>query len=151
MKTILLVEDNIDDIFLVRRALGRAGVRVRVQTVPDGEEALAYLKGHSQYSDRQQFPFPDLTLLDIKMPKKNGLEVLEEVRKDDRLTRLLVVFLTSSDERSDIDRAFDLHANSYLVKSGELDFMGRLMEVLEEYWLTLNKRPTCPDVDAACN
>src|ERR1700739_3934799 len=95
MKTILVAEDQDDDIFLLKRALTRADIKAHLHFVPNGEEALAYLRGERQYSDRKRFAFPHLTLLDIKMPLKSGLEVLQEVRQDPRLTRMLVVVLTS--------------------------------------------------------
>jgi CheY-like chemotaxis protein len=144
MKTILVADDSEDDVFFLRRALKSAGIRAEVQVVRDGEEALAYLRGQQQYADRQQFPFPNLTLLDIKMPRKTGLEVLAEVREDPRLKRLPVIFLTSSDQPKDINQAFDLYANSYLVKRGNPDLLERLMQKVEEYWLSLNQAPTCP-------
>jgi CheY-like chemotaxis protein len=144
MKTILVAEDNEDDAYLLKRALSRAGIKVEAQIVPDGEQALAYLKGKNHYGDRQRFPFPWLTLLDIKMPRKTGLEVLKEIRNDPGLTRLPVILFTSSDEPRDIDRAFDLHANSYLVKSADLVSLENLLRKVEEYWIVLNRRPTCP-------
>jgi CheY-like chemotaxis protein len=144
MRIILVAEDSEDDVFFLKRALARTGVEAEVRVVRDGEEALAYLRGQRQYSDRHQFPFPHLALLDVKMPRKTGLEVLAEVRDDPRLKRLPVIFLSSSDLPKDIDRAFDLHANSYLLKRGNPDLLVSLMQKVEEYWLYLNQCPTCP-------
>jgi len=143
MKTILMAEDSAEDALLLRRLVKRVGLNARLEIVPDGVEALAYLKGEGEYADRERFPFPDLTLLDIKMPRKTGLEVLAEVRDDPRFTKLLVVFLTSSDELSDINQAFSLHANSYVTKTANLHSQEQLIRKLEEYWLLLNKCPTC--------
>ena len=115
-----------------------------VQFVGDGEQALAYLNGEGKYADRKVYPFPGLLLLDIKMPRMNGLEVLAAIRSDPRLKRLVVIFLTSSGQERDIDLAFDLRANSYLMKPGHQEAMGRILETLKEYWLKLNHYPNCP-------
>jgi CheY-like chemotaxis protein len=143
--TILVAEDSDDDVFFLKRAITRAGLNVQWQVVANGEQAMAYLKGDLQYGNRELFPFPTLALLDIKMPRKNGLEVLKEIRCDPRLTRLLVVFLTSSDDPEDINLAYELHANSYLVKTNNAQDLELLIQKLEEYWLSLNACPDCPD------
>src|ERR1700756_5739708 len=135
MKTILVAEDRDDDVFLLKRALARTRIPAQVHIVPNGEEALAYLRGERQYSDRERFAFPTLALLDIHMPRKTWLEVLEEIRRDPRLTRLAVVFLTSSDDVRDINRAYELHANSYLVKTGDQQVLQTLVSTIDEYWL----------------
>ena len=141
---ILLAEDNEDDVFLLQRAMTKARVRNPVRVVPDGEQALAYLKGAGVYGDRRKYPFPSLLLLDIKMPGMTGLEVLSAVRKDPLLRRLVVVFLTSSNQQRDINEAFDLNANSYLVKPAGTDEMANVLEKLKNYWLTLNQYPPSP-------
>jgi CheY-like chemotaxis protein len=144
MKTILVAEDDADDVFLLRRALTRAGIQAQLQIVADGEQAMSYLRGEHDYDDRQRFPFPSLTLLDIKMPRMTGLEVLRAIRDDPSLKRLPVIIFSSSHQPRDIDQAFDLHANSYLVKTGDLGFLEHLLHKVEEYWLALNQCPTCP-------
>ncbi|MDB6018582.1 MAG: response regulator receiver protein [Pedosphaera sp.] len=140
--TILVAEDNDDDTFFLRRALEKSGVQADLQIVADGEQAIAYLHAEGEYSNRQKFPFPCLVLLDIKMPKMNGFEVLDAIRRDHNLRRLVVVFLTSSDQVRDINLAADLAVNSYLVKAPDLDFLSQLLRRLEEYWLSLHKRAT---------
>ncbi len=139
---VLVAEDNEHDIFILKRAWTRANLRARIQVVADGEEALAYLKGAGRYSDRARFIFPRLVLLDVKMPRKNGFEVLKEVRGDARLKRLPVVMFTNSEEPRDINQAFDLHANSYLVKPADTHLLEQMLQSLEEYWLTFNKHPS---------
>ncbi len=141
---ILLAEDNEDDVFLLHRAMTKARVTNPVRVVSDGEQALAYLKGEGIYGDRKKYPFPCLLLLDIKMPGMNGLEVLSAVRQDPLLKRLVVIFLTSSNQQRDINEAFDLNANSYLVKPGSTDGMTAVLETIKSYWLMLNQYPPDP-------
>jgi CheY-like chemotaxis protein len=141
---ILLAEDNEDDVFLLQRAMDKAQFTNPLRVVPDGEQTLAYLKGEGDYRDRQRFPFPALLLLDIKMPGMNGLEVLSAVRKDPLLKRLVVILLTSSNQQRDINDAFNLHVNSYLVKPAGLDGMTAVLETIKSYWLRLNQYPPCP-------
>src|SRR6516164_1910746 len=119
-RLILLVEDNQDDVLLVRRAFERAGVGEGIRSVPSGMEAIAYLEGAFPYSDRCKYPMPDMVLLDIKMPGTDGFEVLRWIRQRRELLDLRVVMLTSSDEIRDVNRAYQLGANSFLVKP--LDF-----------------------------
>jgi CheY-like chemotaxis protein len=113
---ILLVDDNPDDIFLTKRAFERAGVPHQVQSATGGAEAIAYLAGDSPFHDRIQYPLPDLMLLDIKMLAVDGFEVLRWVRRQSQLSRLKVVMLTSSDDLRDVNLAYMLGANSFLVK-----------------------------------
>ncbi len=115
-----MVEDNPDDVMLIRRAFERAGVRHPIHRVPSGQEALAYFKGDSPYWDRVTYPLPALVLLDIKMNGTDGFEVLRWIRRQPDFSRLCVVMLTSSDEIRDVNYAYSLGANSFLVKP--LDF-----------------------------
>jgi len=117
---ILLVDDNLDDLFLTRRAFERAGVKHEVQSVSSGAEAIAYLAGNSPYDDRISHPLPHLILLDIKMPATGGFDVLRWVRRQPQFVRLCVVMLTSSDDLRDVNQAYMLGANCFLVKP--LDF-----------------------------
>ncbi|MDB6068000.1 MAG: two-component system response regulator [Pedosphaera sp.] len=144
-RTILVAEDNEDDVLLLQRAFQKAGSCSSLQFVPNGEEALSYLKGEGHYSDRQEFPFPSLLLLDLKMPRKSGLEVLASVRADRHLKRLTVVVFTSSDQPRDIDLALELGANSYLVKPPTQEALIALLQRVEDYWLNLNHRSSTGD------
>src|SRR5947208_14738723 len=131
---ILLVDDNPDDVLLIQRAFQKAGLRDALKVVGDGAQAIQYLSGSGLYADRQRFPLPFLVLLDLKMPGTDGFDVLHRVREDRELRRLLVVVLTSSNLQSDVDRAYDLGANSYLVKPVEFEEMVHLIQRFEAYW-----------------
>src|SRR5687767_15356414 len=113
---ILIAEDNEDHVFLLKRALHKGAVLNPVFVVNDGQDAIDYLRGDGKYADRYEYPLPSLLLLDLKMPQKNGFEVLEWIRQQPGLRRLRVVVLTTSDERGDIDHAYELGANSFMVK-----------------------------------
>lgn len=142
--TILLVEDNPDDVFLITRAFKKANLVNPVQVVDDGEKAIAYLAGEAGYSDRGRFPLPVLTLLDLKLPRRSGFEVLQWVRAAPGLNRLPVVVLTSSAEVVDVNHAYDLGANSYLVKPVGFDALFDMVKVLQPYWLIMNSLPEIP-------
>lgn len=146
MKTgpILLAEDDEDDLFLVQRACERAGLANPLHVVRDGEQLLDYLQGRGPYADRDRYPFPELCLLDIKMPGMDGLEALSVLRSDPCLQRLVVIVLTSSDQERDINAALDLRANSYLVKPAQLDDLTSLLATLKKYWVEMNHFPLCP-------
>jgi CheY-like chemotaxis protein len=141
---ILLAEDSEDDIFLMERAFKKAKLSNPLRVVSDGEQALAYLKGEGAYADRDKYPFPALLLLDIKMPRMNGLELLQAIRQDPKLRRLVVIFLTASNLDQDVNRAFDLQANSYLVKPSDTDGMVDTLDKVKSYWLRINQYPLCP-------
>lgn len=138
---ILLVEDNPDDVFLLNRAFRRANIANSIQVIEDGEAAVQYLSGQGTYADRQLYPLPILMLLDLKLPRRSGHEVLEWLRQQPGLKRLPVVVLTSSQQDIDIDRAYDLGANSYLVKPVGFDALIEMVKNLNVYWITLNKKP----------
>ncbi len=114
--TILLAEDNPDAIFLLTQAFRKAGWEPPFFTVPDGVEAIAYLDGEGVFEDRAAHPFPDVLLLDLSMPRRNGFEVLEWIRKDSRFPGLIVHVLSASARPADVKRAYELNANSYVVK-----------------------------------
>ena len=143
-RAILVGEDNTDDVFLLKHALKKAQFENPVQFVSDGEEVMAYLSGEGKFADRAQHPFPGLLLLDIKMPRLDGLETLALIRNDPRYKRLIVIILTSSDREQDINRAFDLQANSYLLKPARPEAMVGTLEQVRGYWLGLNHFPRCP-------
>lgn len=142
---ILLAEDDENDVLLMQRAFSRLGIANPLDVVTDGEEAISYLKGEGSFLDRAKFPLPCLLLLDLKMPKKNGFEVLSWLRDRETgtLKRLLTIVLTSSRETRDINLAYDLGANSYLVKPADFQNLSTLLKTLENYWLSLNQ---CPEV-----
>jgi CheY-like chemotaxis protein len=138
---ILVAEDSKDDVYLLRRAFVKARIANPLHIVSDGEEALAYLKSAAPYSDRKKHPFPGLLLLDLKMPRLDGLETLSAIRADPEISRLIVIVLSSSGEAGDVNRAFDLRANSYLVKPGSSDRMVDALAKIKDYWLALNQYP----------
>lgn len=139
--TILLVEDNLVDVLLIRRAMKQAQVVNPVQVVNDGDAAVQYLQGDHTYVDRSVYPLPVLILLDLKLPRRNGLEVLQWLREQPGLKRLPVVILTSSRETPDLARAYDLGVNSYLVKPVDFETLRQLVSTLARYWMTLNENP----------
>ena len=139
---ILLVEDDANDALLIQRAFQKAGLRNNLKLVRDGDQAVEYLSGQGNYENRDKFPLPFLVLLDLKMPGLDGFEVLDWIRRDPNLKRLLVVVLTSSNLQTDVDRAYELGANSYLVKPVEFDEMVHLIQRFEVYWSEINRIPT---------
>lgn len=139
--TILHVEDDPNDVLLVERAMKKANSPVVLRSVGDGDKAVAYLKGDESFSNREQFPFPSLVLLDLKMPRKSGLEVLTWIREQPDLKRLPVVVFTSSKHDHDINLAYDLGANSYLVKPVGFDALLETVKQIHAYWGTLNQSP----------
>jgi CheY-like chemotaxis protein len=141
---LLLVEDDPDHVLLIQRAFGRANLVNPLKIVRDGEEAIAYLAGTGDYADRTRYPLPSLLLLDLKLPRKSGLEVLEWIRGDAALRLLPVVVLTSSEESRDIDRAYALGVNSYLVKPIRFEDLLEMVKSIGMYWMILNKGTNPP-------
>ncbi|WP_240432503.1 response regulator [Rubrobacter indicoceani] len=140
-RTILLVEDNEDDEFLAVLALGRSTSSDKVVVVRDGAEALEYLFGPGRYGEASRLP-PDLILLDLKLPKVDGFEVLERLRSERSTRYLPVVVLTSSGEEHDMVRSYNLGANSYVRKPINFDHFTRTVEQLKNYWLGINESPS---------
>jgi CheY-like chemotaxis protein len=138
---ILLVEDSPDDALLIQRAFRKANLANPVQLVRDGEEAVAYLKGIPPFDDRSRFPLPVFMLLDLKLPRRSGLEVLAWVRQESPVKRLPVVVLTSSRESVDVNRAYDLGVNSYLTKPVGFEALLEMVKNVNLYWLVLNEHP----------
>lgn len=143
---ILVVEDNPDDVLLLQRAFRRANLPNPLQVVGDGQAALDYLTGSPPYHDRASYPVPGLVLLDLKLPKRTGHEVLAWIRAQPGLRRLPVAVLTTSRESPDVNRAYDLGANSFLTKPVEFDELVALVTTLQQYWMTMNERPDLRNV-----
>ena len=139
--TLLLVEDDPNDILLIQRAMSKGGLVNPLRVVRDGEEAVAYLAGRGLYADRGRHPMPSLILLDLKLPRKSGLEVLEWLRGREEMRRVPVVVLTSSKESADINRAYELGVNSYLVKPVGFEDLLEMVKAIGMYWMILNKGP----------
>jgi CheY-like chemotaxis protein len=139
--TILLAEDYGDDVALLRRAFNRAGVE-RVVVVANGDQAIEYLLGGGPYADRARYPFPSLLLLDIKMPRRSGLEVLQWVRQREPIKGLPIVVLTSSQSMRDVNDAHQFGANSYLVKPTDFRELVKVIKVFADYWLGTTRLPT---------
>jgi CheY-like chemotaxis protein len=135
---ILLAEDNPNDIRMTRRAFEKGKFRNNLHVAEDGVEALAFLNQEGAYADK---PRPDLVLLDLNMPRKDGRDVLETVKNDDQLKRIPVVVMTSSEAEEDILQSYDLHANAYLTKPVDFDGFIDIVERIEDFWLTVVKMP----------
>ena len=135
---ILLVEDNAGDVRLTREALREADVDVELVAVPDGEQALAYLRRDGEFAGATP---PDLILLDLNLPKKNGLEVLEEVRRDTTLRRTPVIMLTTSSSARDIGACYELGVNCYVVKPLDLDEFTALIHAVNHFWFDIARLP----------
>ena len=134
---VLLVDDSVNDALLMRAVFERAGFVQPLRFADDGDDAIAYLQGDGRYRDRTLFPLPTAVLLDLNMPRKNGFEVLTWIRLQPSLKRLRVYIMSASSRAEDIQRAYDLGANSYLVKPGNLDGLMHLAKCLVG-WLKLS-------------
>jgi CheY-like chemotaxis protein len=142
MKTVLLVEDNQDDVFVMKMACQRTGIPHQLKVVTDGSMAIDYLSGIGEYADRTTSPMPDVVFLDLKMPRRDGLEVLKWIRSQPGLKNLPVVMLTVSTQAEDVDRAYDLGVTSYLQKVSCLAEFGQGVRIILKYWLELHVPPT---------
>jgi len=143
-RTILLVEDDANDVYFMKRAVQDAEIHDSLQIAPDGQEAVNYLGGLGQYADRQRFPIPCLVLLDLKLPRVMGFEVLKWIRQQPALKTIIVIVLTSSDLGPDIDLAYRLGANSYLVKPAAPHKLTEMLTRIKQYWLELNRQAPEP-------
>jgi CheY-like chemotaxis protein len=146
MPTLLVAEDNTGDVFLLTRAFAKAGGKLAVHYVRDGQEATEYLNGEGCYSDRHTYPFPDLVLTDIKMPRVDGFGVLTWVRDQPLMHRLPTVVFSSSFEPEDVSKAYDFGANSFLAKPMDFDDWVRIATALEGFWFGT---AVLPKVEAA--
>jgi two-component system response regulator len=142
---ILLVEDNPDDIILTKRALKKCNVANDIHVVRDGVEALEYLQGEGAFKDRDTGILPEVILLDLKMPRMGGLELLKSIRSNEKLKLLPVVILTSSKQERDIIESYSLGANSYIQKPVDFSQFVEAVKQLGLYWLVLNVSPTRGD------
>ena len=138
---VLLVEDDPNDIVLTRRAFSKVEIPEPIAIVEDGEQAVAYLGATGEFAYQRAHPLPDLVLLDLKLPRMTGLEVLAWLRQQPSLQRLPVIVLTSSREISDVNRAYELGANSYMSKPVTLDSLAMIVSDLDRYWGELNVGP----------
>src|SRR5262245_35769570 len=138
---ILLAEDRDDDVLLIRRAFQQSYVTNPIYVVRDGVEAISYLRGEGNYRNREEFPLPDLMLLDLKMPRVDGFEVLKWIREQPSLSSLRVVVLTASEDLRDVNRAYKLGANSFMVKPVDFEDVVHMGQFLTRYWLVLSKAP----------
>ena len=132
--TVLLVEDDLNDIFLVKRAFRMARLENPLQVVTDGEEAMHYLQGQGRFTDRAAHPLPRLIVMDIKMPRMTGFDVLQALKRDGPLRRIPVVIVSSSNRVEDINRAYELGANAYMVKPMDFRAVEHLFESITHYW-----------------
>ncbi|MGD0816412.1 MAG: response regulator [Verrucomicrobiota bacterium] len=140
-KTVLLVEDNDDDILIMKMACTRTGIPHELQVVTDGDMAVNYLSGNGAYADRTIYPTPHIVFLDLKMPKRHGLEVLRWIRSQPGFKNLPVVMLTISTHKADVDSAYQLGVTSYLQKIPNPAEFGQAVRVILKYWLVLNVTP----------
>lgn len=138
---ILLVEDNLDHAELVTRNLEEGLVTNRLIHVEDGEAALDYLNRRGKYDDPLLYPMPHLILLDLRLPKVDGLDVLKAIKQDPHLRTIAVVILTTSSAERDVARAYEHYANSYLTKPVDFAQFGQMLKDLGFYWLAWNRRP----------
>jgi CheY-like chemotaxis protein len=139
--SILLVEDDPNDILFVQRAFKQANIKTSIHIVNDGDTAVSYLSGTGDYNNRDLYPLPTLILLDLKLPRRSGIEILEWIRQQPDIRRIPVVVLTSSRESIDLERSYDLGVNSYLVKPVKFEALSNMIEAIDTYWLQLNEYP----------
>jgi CheY-like chemotaxis protein len=140
---VLLVEDDVSDFRLIQRAFAKIRPTVPMIRLSHGDEAVAYLAGDAPYENRSLHPFPCVILLDIKLPRRSGFEVLEWIRsQESTLKRVPIIMLTSSNHHVDVNKAYELGVNSYLVKPSNNSELEQLVSTFREYWVELNQGPT---------
>lgn len=138
---ILIAEDEEDYVVLLRRAFEQAKIRNPVHVVSNGAEAMAYLKGEDKYANRDEYPLPDLLLVDLKLPRYNGFEIIAWARRQPGLAALRILVLTSSDEIRDVNEAYHIGANSFLVKPYDFQDLVQLAALVQRYWLEASRTP----------
>jgi CheY-like chemotaxis protein len=139
---ILLADDKMNDVELLRAAFARSPLNASVHTVKSGHEVIQYLEGNGPFHDRLKYPLPRLVLLDLDLPGVSGWQVLEWIRQRPLLKRLPVIVFTGSDREKDIDKAYELGANSYLVKPPDLHELIEAVKQISEFWLRTSRLPT---------
>jgi CheY-like chemotaxis protein len=135
----LLFEDDDNDAFLLQRALKKAGIENPIHRVRDGQEGIEYLAGVGQYADRRRYPFPRVVLLDLKMPRKSGLEVLEWIKSHPEHKVIPTIVFTASREQQDIAASYGLGANCFVVKPSQFEDLEHLVRILHEFWRLCEK------------
>ena len=140
--TILLVEDEENDAMLVQMAFKKNNIPNRVQWVKDGLEAVAYLNGSDTYADRKSFPFPEVLILDLKMPRMGGLELLSWIRDHPEFRVIPTIIMSSSRMQSDVEKAYNLGANTYMIKPNSFDELAILVKLTHDYWAASVKPQT---------
>lgn len=138
---ILQVEDREEDVYLLKRAIQKAEVQADVRAVVDGQEALDYIEGRGRFADREQFPLPYLILLDLKLPLKTGFDVLAWIRAQPTLRTLIIIVLSSSIDEGDLEKAYQLGANAFLVKPSDMHTLVEMCKAMKLFWLTHNQPP----------
>ena len=141
MRSILLVEDDENDVFFMRHAMERARITTPLQVARDGQSALEYLSGTGDFADRARFPLPGFVLLDLRLPRLPGLDVLQWIRGHRDHETMVVIVLTSSKDPRDIENAYRFGANAYLVKPADADQLAGMVEDLRDFWLKHNQAP----------
>ena len=136
---ILQVEDDDNDVVLLRYAFSSAGLDRPVQAVSDGQQAIEYLAGEGKFANRQEYPLPCMVLLDIKLPRRGGLEVLQWIRSQPALKAVVVIMFSASSYPEEINRAYELGANSFLTKPAGAEELTRLVSVIHTYWFQHNQ------------
>ncbi len=139
---VLLVEDNPADQKLTIRALNKGRVKTNLYIVEDGVEAMNYLEHKDKYTDRQKFPLPDLILLDINLPRMNGLDVLKKIRQDAELKTIPIIMLTTSSQEKDIVESYKLGVNAYINKPVQINDFTSAIRTIEDFWFCLTILPT---------
>jgi CheY-like chemotaxis protein len=137
--TMLLFEDDDNDAFLLQRALKKANINNPVRRVTDGQEGIDYLSGVGQYADRSKFPFPRVVLLDLKMPRKGGMEVLEWMKSHPEFKVIPTIIFTASKEQQDVAMSYGLGANCFVTKPSKFEDLEYLMHILHEFWRLCEK------------
>lgn len=139
---ILHVEDDENDIFLLKLAFERVEIRNPIHVVTDGQQAIDYLAGTGKFSDRAEHPLPCIVILDLKLPFKMGIEVLQWIRTQPQLKKVIVVILSASAQAVDVERAYEIGVNSFLVKPTTIEQRETLARLLKDYWLNWNQAPS---------